>query len=182
MAPGVHPAAGRALRPWRNGGGLTAEILASPEGAGLDGFAWRLSTARVERSGPFSLFPGVDRVLAVLEGGPMRLEVAGEVLRVDAGSAPVAFPGDRPCVAHLDGGPLLDLNLMVRRPGRGDVRRRVLDGAAPAVGADGEAFALLLAPAGGLGRLDLVDLRRADPGTVASLAGVAALAISVRAG
>lgn len=31
-------------------------------------FIWRISMARVEQPGPFSAFPGVDRVLAVLEG------------------------------------------------------------------------------------------------------------------
>jgi hypothetical protein len=105
MIPAIHPAAARVLRPWKNGG-ETAEILAAPDGADLGSFHWRLSTARVERSGPFSLFPAVDRVLAVIEGGALRLEVGGTVLRVDADSEAVAFPGDVPCEARLDGGPL----------------------------------------------------------------------------
>jgi uncharacterized protein len=54
--------------PWKNGGGLTAEIAVSPESAGLDDFDWRVSMARVEAGGPFSLFPGVDRTLSILEG------------------------------------------------------------------------------------------------------------------
>ncbi len=59
----------RVFTPWKNGGGRTAEILAMPEGAGLDGFDWRISTAEVAQSGPFSLFAGLDRWLTVLEGG-----------------------------------------------------------------------------------------------------------------
>ena len=54
--------------PWKNGGGETTEIAVSPEGAGLDDFDWRVSMARVESSGPFSLFAGIDRTLAILEG------------------------------------------------------------------------------------------------------------------
>ena len=54
--------------PWKNGGGETTEIAVFPAGAGLDDFDWRVSMARVESSGPFSVFPGIDRTLAILEG------------------------------------------------------------------------------------------------------------------
>ncbi|HEY3949962.1 HutD family protein, partial [Phenylobacterium sp.] len=47
-------AADRAPQPWKNGGGLTWPVAVSPEGAGLDGFDWRLSLALVESGGPFS--------------------------------------------------------------------------------------------------------------------------------
>jgi uncharacterized protein len=58
--------------PWKNGGGETAEIAVFPEGATLDDFDWRISMATVSADGPFSLFPGVDRTLSVLEGdGPI---------------------------------------------------------------------------------------------------------------
>ncbi len=59
------PAAGRVERPWKNGGGMTADVAASPPGAGMDGFDWRVSIARVEADGPFSVFPGVDRTMAL---------------------------------------------------------------------------------------------------------------------
>lgn len=36
-------------------------LAAAPPGAGLDGFDWRISCARVASGGPFSVFPGVDR-------------------------------------------------------------------------------------------------------------------------
>jgi environmental stress-induced protein Ves len=54
--------------PWKNGGGLTEEIAAHPEGAALDGFDWRISIAAVDRDGPFSRFPGVDRTITLIEG------------------------------------------------------------------------------------------------------------------
>ncbi|TIN81446.1 MAG: HutD family protein, partial [Mesorhizobium sp.] len=60
--------------PWKNGGGVTTEIAVSPSGAGLDDFDWRVSMARVELSGPFSQFAGIDRTLAVLEGEGIVLE------------------------------------------------------------------------------------------------------------
>lgn len=57
-APGIYRTADRVFRPWKNGGGETAEILAFPAGAGFDDFSWRISTAIVAASGPFSAFPG----------------------------------------------------------------------------------------------------------------------------
>src|SRR5690606_386633 len=80
-----YPASARQFRPWKNGGGETAEIAVSPAGAGFDDFDWRISTAIVAQSGPFSGFPGVDRVLTVIEGGAMELTVAGEARHLDAG-------------------------------------------------------------------------------------------------
>jgi hypothetical protein len=105
----------RVAAPWKNGGGVTREVAAWPPGAGFDDFHWRVSMAEVRRDGPFSTFPGVDRVLAVLEG---RLALAvtgfGEFHLSPAGS-PADFPGDAPATARVLEGPVLDLNLMSRR-------------------------------------------------------------------
>ena len=102
--------------PWKNGGGVTTEIAVFPEGAGLDAFEWRLSMATVSSDGPFSLFPGVDRTLAVLEGEGIVLSVDGlpgeTVARM---STPFAFPADRPASALLISGPITDLNVMTKR-------------------------------------------------------------------
>ncbi len=107
------PAAGRRETPWKNGGGLTAEVAAEPAGGGFD-FDWRISLAAVTAGGPFSRFPGVDRVLTVIEGA-MRLCVEGQdpvILRPH--SPPHAFAGDAACAAEVIA-PVRDLNLMVRR-------------------------------------------------------------------
>ena len=101
--------------PWKNGGGDTTEIRTDPEGAGLEDFTWRLSAARVARDGPFSLFPGVDRTLAVLSGDGLALQVAGTEVRLAPGDAPFSFPGDAPTEGRLLGGPVEDLNIMTRR-------------------------------------------------------------------
>lgn len=113
----LFPAAGRRFAPWKNGGGETAEILCHPAGAGFENFDWRISTARVATSGPFSVFPGVDRSLTVIGGGAMRLRLGdGREVFLDPSSGPFAFSGDIGCEAELVGPPLLDFNVMVRRP------------------------------------------------------------------
>lgn len=102
-------------RPWKNGGGMTREIAASPEGAGLDDFDWRLSIAEVAQPGPFSRFPGVDRHIVLLHGAGLRLEgAAGLDHRLDRVGAPFAFDGDVPIDATLLGGTTQDLNVMTR--------------------------------------------------------------------
>ena len=101
---------------WKNGGGETAEIAVFPPGASLDGFGWRVSMARVETDGAFSVFPGVDRTLSILSGNGMILDVDGQnVTRLDTTSPPYSFPADIPTFARLVQGPVDDLNVMTRR-------------------------------------------------------------------
>src|SRR5690606_23181136 len=57
---------------WRNGLGWTREIHAHRSDPAGD-WTWRLSIAEIERDGPFSAFPGVDRALVLLRGNGMRL-------------------------------------------------------------------------------------------------------------
>jgi uncharacterized protein len=102
--------------PWRNGGGFTREIAASPSGAGMDAFDWRVSLARIERDGPFSTFPGVDRLIAIVEGEGVELifeDASSVVLR--RGSPPNRFPGEIVVKARLCDGPATALNVMTRR-------------------------------------------------------------------
>lgn len=102
--------------PWKNGGGVTTEIAVSPAGAGLDDFDWRVSMARVESSGPFSQFAGIDRTLAVLEGEGIVLEFAGyPPTSINRATALFSFPADVQTSATLIGGPITDLNVMTRR-------------------------------------------------------------------
>ncbi|WP_353640891.1 HutD family protein [Mesorhizobium sp. WSM2239] len=113
--------------PWKNGGGETIEIAISPEGAGLDDFDWRLSMARVEDDGPFSLFTGVDRTLAILEGEGLVLSVGGQdPVRLTDRSAPCSFPADVETSSSLIAGPITDLNMMTRRSRFGHSMRRLM--------------------------------------------------------
>ena len=103
--------------PWKNGGGETTEIAVLPAGAGLDDFDWRLSMATVASDGPFSLFAGIDRTLAILEGEGIVLSVEGRPeQRITPGSPPVRFRRrpSRPR-RRLVSGPVTDLNAMTRR-------------------------------------------------------------------
>jgi environmental stress-induced protein Ves len=100
--------------PWRNGGGTTREIAVFPPDAGIETFLWRLSMARVEVIGPFSAFEGIDRTLAVLDG-TLALTGPDLAVRLDASAAPHSFDGSARVVGEPLGGPVLDLNSMVRR-------------------------------------------------------------------
>jgi uncharacterized protein len=102
--------------PWRNGRGETAEVAIGPAGATLGDFDWRVSMARVEGDGPFSIFPQTDRTLTVLRGEGMRLSIAGTApVEITRDSEPLAFPADVAADATLLGGTVTDLNVMTRR-------------------------------------------------------------------
>lgn len=58
---------------WRNGAGETREICCFPP-ATRD-FHWRASIASIAANGEFSLFPGVERVITLLEGGEVTRRV-----------------------------------------------------------------------------------------------------------
>lgn len=101
--------------PWKNGGGETTEIAVSPPAAGLDDFDWRISMALVESDGPFSIFPGIDRTLSILEGNGMRLTIGGARVDLTPASAPLPFAADVATAAVLVDGAITDLNVMSRR-------------------------------------------------------------------
>jgi len=102
--------------PWRNGRGETAEVAISPTGATLDDFDWRVSMARIDGDGPFSIFPQTDRTLAVLRGDGLCLSIAGSSpLELTRDSEPLSFPGDVAAAATLLGATVTDLNVMTRR-------------------------------------------------------------------
>ncbi len=100
---------------WKNGGGVTTEIAVSPEGALLDAFDWRVSIATLESDGPFSLFPGVDRLCTILTGAVSLRVGEAKPVELDTTSPPFSFPGDVPIHAKVVHGPVEDLNVFVRR-------------------------------------------------------------------
>ena len=101
--------------PWKNGGGETTEIAAHPPAAALDGFTWRVSIARVDRDGPFSLFPGIDRTIVLLEGPGMRLTGGGGDTTLRTPFEPHSFAGDEVLDCALVAGSIRDFNAMFRR-------------------------------------------------------------------
>ncbi|HXA46715.1 MAG TPA: HutD family protein [Burkholderiaceae bacterium] len=113
--------------PWKNGGGITRELACYPVGASMSDFIWRVSIADVSASGPFSSFPGIDRVITLLDGDGMQLHFEHGAQRplVDK-LAPYAFRGEDKVDAQLIGSPSRDFNLMTRRNvahGKVEVRR-----------------------------------------------------------
>jgi len=99
-----------AAQPWRNGGGVTRELLAWPS---ADDWAIRLSVADIAQDGPFSAFTGVDRWFAVLTGAGVWLGAPEAAVRAD--DDPVYFAGESAPPCRLIAGPTRDLNLMLRR-------------------------------------------------------------------
>jgi uncharacterized protein len=77
---------------WRNGGGQTREI--HREGA-EQSFLWRASLAHIESSGPFSSFPGYQRLSCLVDGGPLTLiPVSGVPMAVEPRLRPFAYSGE----------------------------------------------------------------------------------------
>lgn len=102
--------------PWRNGRGETAEIAIGPAAATLDDFDWRVSMARIDADGPFSIFPGTDRTLAVLRGDGLHLSTAGGApVELTCDSEPLGFRGDVAADATLIDSSVTDLNVMTNR-------------------------------------------------------------------
>lgn len=103
--------------PWKNGGGTTTELLVEPPGATLDsGFTLRVSCAHVATSGPFSAFPGCDRLLLLLQGPGMTLRggPAGAI-ELGAPGAHTRLAGEWPIDATLHDGPIRDFNVIFAR-------------------------------------------------------------------
>jgi len=99
--------------PWKNGGGVTRELLRLPADGG-DDWTLRISVADIAADGPFSPFPGVTRWFAVLEGDGVRLAFPERTLNIGRGDAPLRFDGADAPGCTLLGGPTRDLNVMVR--------------------------------------------------------------------
>lgn len=109
----LRPAANAAPQPWRNGGGVTRELLCLPAGAG-DDWTLRISVADIEADGPFSPFPGVTRWFAAVSGAGVRLVFRDAEADVRPGDAPLCFDGADAPGCTLLAGATRDLNVMVR--------------------------------------------------------------------
>ena len=98
--------------PWANGRGTSYEIASDRNEAGE--WTWRLAMAPVNEDGPFSRIECVNRFLAVVEGAGMLLSVDRKKLQCLPMQV-VRFRGDAITEATLTDGPIMDINLMVRR-------------------------------------------------------------------
>lgn len=94
--------------PWKNGGGVTRTLAADPAGR------WRVSIADIDRDGPYSRFPGFDRVSVVLSGAGVTLQGDGTSVPLRP-RVPAVFDGNAQLQSTLVGGSVRVLNLFVLR-------------------------------------------------------------------
>jgi len=111
-------------RPWKNGGGLTREIHVCRGNARAGEFQWRLSYATVSQSGPFSIFPNIDRWIVQTVGDPMTLHFEnGTPAKTLEIFVPYAFQGETVIDCRLGASTTEDFNFMVdRRVSRGEFK------------------------------------------------------------
>lgn len=100
--------------PWKNGGGVTREVIRMPSDSNLDNFAWRISVATVGVAGPFSTFPGVDRSLALI-GGELLVSHQSKHFTLTSKAPIFEFAGEAKVDSSLTAGPATDFNVMTRR-------------------------------------------------------------------
>lgn len=145
--------------PWKNGGGVTAEVAS--EGVSPPG--WRLSIATIAADGPFSDFSGYDRTVVAIEGAGVELRLeGGERVVLDSLYEPFTFAGERKVESRLIAGAVRDFNVMTQRARfrhTVDVRRIPGD-TEVTFGGDGLTFALVLR--GSLGEAASGDTVRVD--------------------
>lgn len=99
-------------KPWKNLRGTTLELFKWPLEA-KEEFLFRLSRADLTESGPFSVFPGVERALVLTEGEPIELSICGRRILLGLWEE-ISFSGDVPVSAKVNS-PGKDFNLMLRR-------------------------------------------------------------------
>ncbi len=95
---------------WKNGAGHTVE-LARSNGASLDTFDWRISMADVKSSGEFSRFNGMQRILTVLQGPGIQLDIDDSSVHLKTLQS-AQFSGDSQTSCALTDGPIRDFNLI----------------------------------------------------------------------
>ena len=157
--------------PWKNGGGLTREILKVPADTAV--FDWRLSLATIERAGPFSTFDGYERTLVLVRGAGVELDFGPHgqaTLRTPGQMA--AFDGAWATSCTLIEGSSTDLNLIVARERAQAQARLVRVTTAELIRASGWEETLICCirgsarienASGSVATLDPVDVARCSP-------------------
>lgn len=102
-------------QPWRNGGGVTRELASHPLAASAQDGAWdwRVSIADVTKAGDYSAFPGMERVLTVIDGELLLLTVDGSDHPLEK-YRPFRFSGDASASSALPTGDIRNLNVITR--------------------------------------------------------------------
>lgn len=98
-------------QPWKNGGGITRELLVYPD---ANDWVLRISVADITQDGAFSSFVGITRSFAVIEGAGVELQFRGQSTTITQTSVPLVFDGATAPHCRLINGATRDLNLMCR--------------------------------------------------------------------
>ncbi|MEV7800135.1 HutD family protein [Microbacterium foliorum] len=93
--------------PWANGRGSTRALTEDPSRS------WRLSLADIDQHAPFSVLPGIDRILVVADG-EVELRIDEHVHHLLVGDS-VEFHGESEASAVAVGGAAHVVNLMTVR-------------------------------------------------------------------
>lgn len=125
---------------WRNGGGETREIVSFPPDRAE--FSWRISIATIAADGAFSRFPGIDRVITLLEGEGVELNAGSRYTQLLRPRQPFIFAGEDEIEARLTGGVSTDFNVMTRRDTHLAEVRVVSDACAPALQSAGVVYVM----------------------------------------
>ena len=105
------------VTPWKNGLGVTREMVLEPSTQIAAGFRFRVSRAEINMTAPFSQYPGVRRWLVLAKGGALELRFGGEPTRqLDRVGEICAFSGDDVVEGVPLDGPSEDFNLMLADP------------------------------------------------------------------
>jgi environmental stress-induced protein Ves len=109
--PRIIAPAGFRAQPWKNGRGVTHEIVRWPDSEVYD---VRISLADDRAPGPFSRFPGYRRWSFLAGAAPIVLDLAGIAHELVALGDHVEVGGEVPISCALPAGPTRLLNLLVR--------------------------------------------------------------------
>ena len=107
----IIPPAEYRRQPWKNGGGVTHEIVRWPDN---ERYEIRISIADDRAAGPFSRFPGYRRWSFLAGDAPIVLDVAGVRHELMELGDAIEVDGDAPIDCALPAGPTRLLNILVR--------------------------------------------------------------------
>lgn len=96
---------------WKNGQGVTFEIFRD-NGENLDDFGYRISMADVASNGAFSHFSGRERILTILTGDGIVLNVDNQQKFTLKPQQVFSFSGDSDVYSTLINGAIRDLNVI----------------------------------------------------------------------
>lgn len=93
---------------------MTLEIATDAATVSGD-WSWRISIADVPERSTFSVYPGVDRLLMLLDGAQLAIERGEKTDIVPDTGAALAFAGEEEVVGVPTGPGVRDVNFMMRR-------------------------------------------------------------------